>query len=222
MSKYYVAVSGANGFTGRHVCRELKSRNIKFVAIIRPGTDPKWMIENSFSYIFADLNNIEELIKVLNSSDALINTASIGFISVPALIKACNYSKIKRVVFFSTTAIFTKLNAKSKAIRKEAENLITSSELQWTILRPTMIYGTPEDRNMIRLVKWIDKWPFIPIFGDGKSLQQPVNVVDVAWSAVEVLNNNDTLKKAFTLSGKSALTYNQVIDITSKIMSISR
>ena len=39
------------------------------------------------------------------------------------------------------------------------------SNLEWTIIRPTMIYGSPRDRNMIRLIKWIDHLPILPVFG---------------------------------------------------------
>ena len=39
-----IAVSGANGFTGRFVCKELQRRQLPFVALLRPGSDtPGWM-----------------------------------------------------------------------------------------------------------------------------------------------------------------------------------
>ena len=75
-----------------------------------------------------------------------------------------------------------------------------------------MIYGSPKDRNIIRLIKWIYRWPILPIFGDGNSMQQPVFVQDVAWSIVNVLSNEKTFYKSYNLSGKKALTYNQVIN----------
>jgi len=39
-----IAVSGANGFTGRFVCCELQRRGLDFVALLRPGTDPSWFL----------------------------------------------------------------------------------------------------------------------------------------------------------------------------------
>ena len=122
-------------------------------------------------------------------------------------------SSIERVIFISSTSLFTHLNSKSKQIRIEAENLIKKSDLNWTILRPTMIYGTPDDRNMIRLIKWIDKVPFIPIFGKGNSLQQPIFVADLAWSIVEIINNKETFNKIFNLSGKQPITFLRAINI---------
>ena len=118
---------------------------------------------------------------------------------------------VRRAVFVSTTAIFTKLNAGSKVVRKAAEAAITSSGLDTTILRPTMIYGTPGDRNMIRLVRWLDRWPLLPVFGNGRSLQQPVHVSDVAWAVVQALESPATIGRQFNISGAAPLTYNDVV-----------
>ena len=65
------------------------------------------------------------------------------------------------------------------------------------IVRPTMIYGTPGDRNMIRLVEWINRWPVLPVFGDSRSLQQPVHVKDVAWAGVKCLVTPATIHRQF-------------------------
>ena len=121
-------------------------------------------------------------------------------------------------VFVSTTAIFTQLNAGSKVVRQAAEAAITSSGLDTTILRPTMIYGTPGDRNMIRLVRWLERWPVLPVFGSGRSLQQPVHVSDVAWAVVQVLETPATIGRQFNISGAAPLTYNDVVRLISQAL----
>lgn len=167
------------------------------------------------------MNSYDELHSQLNGCRALINVASIGFGSAKNIIKSCYKSNIERVIFISTTAIFTRLNASSKTIRLEAENDIINSKLKWTIIRPTMIYGSPKDRNMIKLIKWIDNMPIIPIFGNGKSLQQPVNVKDVAWSLVKIIDKKSTYYRSFNISGKEPLTFTQIVDIIEKMLNKS-
>jgi len=208
-----VLVSGANGFTGRFVCRELQRRDIPFIALLRPGRDSAWLSSQQISVRFADLNNPSELAAALQGCRALLNVASIGFGAVPSILQACEAVGVSRAVFVSTTAIFTKLNAGSKAVRLAAEADIQASGLNWTILRPTMIYGTPADRNMIRLLQWLERWPLLPIFGKGRSLQQPVHVTDVAWAVVEVLDQIASYGRAFNISGAAPLTYNEVVQV---------
>ena len=173
-----IALSGANGFTGRFVCAELQRRQQPFIALLRPGTNTSWMDAHQITVRFADLNNAQQLAAQLKGCDALLNVASIGFGAAPSILEACRSAALRRAVFVSTTAIFTQLNAGSKVVRQAAEAAITSSGLDTTILRPTMIYGTPGDRNMIRLIRWLERWPVLPVFGNGRSLQQ-LSEVDV-------------------------------------------
>ena len=209
-----VAVSGANGFTGRFVCRELRRRQIPLLALLRPGADPTWMEARQIPVAYADLNRPEQVAGALSGCRALLNIASIGFGAAPAILEACRTAGVPRVVFVSTTAIFTQLNAKSKTIRQAAEAAIRASGLSTTILRPTMIYGTPGDRNMIRLVRWLDRWPLLPVFGPGRALQQPVHVSDVAWAVVQSLETPASIGREFNISGAAPLTYNEVVRLT--------
>ena len=213
-----VAVSGANGFTGRFVCAELQRRKIPFVAFLRPGSDASWMAAREISVRYADLTASHQLAKQLRGCRALLNVASIGFGAAPAILQACHSAGVRRAVFVSTTAIFTQLNAGSKTVRQAAEVAILASGLETTILRPTMIYGTPGDRNMIRLVKWINRWPVLPVFGNGRSLQQPVHVTDVAWAVVQSLESPATIHRQFNISGAEPLTYNEVVRVTAQAL----
>jgi nucleoside-diphosphate-sugar epimerase len=213
-----VAVSGANGFTGRFVCSELQSRQIPFFALLRPGADTSWMTARNIPVRFADLGNPSLLQFQLSGCNALLNLVSIGSGVAPAILQACRGADVRRLVFVSTTAIFTQLNAASKSVRKAAEASIKSSGLDTTIIRPTMIYGTPADRNMIRLVRWLDRWPALPVFGNGRSLQQPVHVSDVAWAIVQALLVPTTIGREYNISGAAPLTYNEVVRLTAQAL----
>ena len=213
-----IAVSGANGFTGRFVCAELRRRQRSFIALLRPGSNTAWMDANQIPVRFTDLNHTQQLANQLSGCSALLNVASIGFGAAPSILEACRSAGVRRAVFVSTTAIFTQLNADSKVVRQAAEAAITSSGLDVTILRPTMIYGTPGDRNMIRLVRWLNRLPLLPVFGNGRSLQQPVHVLDVAWAVVQVLEASVTINRQFNISGAGALTYNDVVSLTARAL----
>jgi len=210
-----ILVTGAEGFTGKYVCMELLKRGILFKASIKPKKSKKWFIDRKIEVIETDIYKKEDLLKSLKGCKGLINIASIGFGAAPIIIESCLEIKLKRVIFLSSTSIFTSLNAKSKFIRLKAEKSILKSNLDWTILRPTMIYGSENDRNMIKLIKYIDKFLVIPIIGSGRYIQQPVYVKDLAWSIVEAFNSQNTFHKKINISGGNSKTFNEVIDIIS-------
>lgn len=164
-------------------------------------------------WVIGDLSNPESLTAALHSVDALVNIASLGFGHAESILKSMKEAGVRRGLFISTTAIFTQLNAGSKSIRLAAEEAIQSSGLDYTILRPTMIYGSKRDRNMWRLIRLLKITPVMPIFGDGESLQQPIFVDDVAQAVLLALQNDATIRKSYNIAGKAPLTYNQVIDM---------
>ena len=71
---------------------------------------------------------------------------------------------------------------------------------------------------MIRLVRWLDRWPVLPVFGNGNSLQQPVHVSDVAWAVVQALEEIATIGRQFNISGAAPLTYNDVARLTAQAL----
>ena len=166
-----------------------------------------------------DLADSQTLVSSLQGSKALVNIASLGFGHVDSIIQSAVQVGIRRAIFISTTAIFTQLDAKSKAIRLAAEQSIQTSRLDYTILRPTMIYGSRRDRNMWRLIRFMQVSPMVPIFGNGAYLQQPIYVDDVARAIVDCLSNDRTIGRAYNIAGKYPLTYNDVVDTIARKLS---
>ena len=99
--------------------------------------------------------------------DALVNLASLGFGHAPGIMAAARTAGFSHAVFISTTAVTTRLPARTKQIRLDAERLIRESGMKWTILRPTMIYGAPGDRNLSRLLTLLHRVPLLPVPGGG-------------------------------------------------------
>jgi nucleoside-diphosphate-sugar epimerase len=154
----------------------------------------------------------------MKEADTLVNIASLGFGHAETIVRAAQTARIRRTIFISTTAIFTQINAQSKRARLAAEQAIQVSGLQFTILRPTMIYGGPSDRNMWRLIRFMRYSPVVPIIGDGNSLQQPIYVDDVARAILGCLSQDQTIGKCYNIAGKHPLRYNEVIDIIARTM----
>ena len=214
-----VFVTGGTGFTGSQVVPLLLKHGYEVRCLFRPGSDragPR--LRREIEWALGDVSNAQALSASMQGTEALINIASLGFGHADAILRAAKDAGIQRAVFVSTTAIFTQLNTASKKVRLAAELAIETSGLKYTVLRPTMIYGSPRDRNMWRLIRFMRFSPVIPVFGDGNYLQQPIYVGDVAQALVSCLCNDQTIGKSYNIAGKAPLTYNQVIDTIARQM----
>ena len=132
-----------------------------------------------------------------------------GFGQIPHVVNQLETARVRRAVFVSTTAIFTSLPSASRKIRVEAETAVQQSRLEWSIVRPTMIYGTARDRNISRLLRYLKRWPVFPLCGN--ALWQPIYVVDLADAIVSALDTPATIGKTYNLAGEHPLRFSELI-----------
>ena len=213
-----VFVTGATGFTGSRVVRRLLQNGFAVRCLYRAASDRSPLAGLNVEWVLGDVSDTESLTSAMQGADALVNIASLGFGHADSILRAAKGAGIQRAIFISTTAIFTQLNASSKKVRVAAELAVETSGLQYTLLRPTMIYGSPRDRNMWRLIKFMRLSPIVPVFGDGKYLQQPIFVDDVASAVLGCLKADATIGKSYNIAGQHPLTYNEVIDTIARAL----
>ncbi len=97
--------------------------------------------------------------------------------------------------------------ASSKA---KAEALVRASALDWTILKPSLQFGTGDGffniiAGLVRLSPGI-----VPVPGDGQARFQPIHVDDVATVAVRALADPTTIGGAYDLGGPRYWTYREI------------
>jgi nucleoside-diphosphate-sugar epimerase len=214
-----ILVTGATGFVGSRLLPKIGEIGEPVRCFVRETSNISVIDTNKFQLAFGSFEDRLSFRRALANVDTLINIASLGFGHAPVIVSEAERAGVKRAIFISTTAIFTTLNARSKAIRLEAERMIERSSLNYTILRPTMIYGTERDRNMSRLIQYLSRCPIIPIAGSGESLQRPIHVDDLVDAILSVLNQSNTIRKSYNLSGKDPLSFNEIIDQTASALS---
>jgi nucleoside-diphosphate-sugar epimerase len=140
---------------------------------------------------------------------------------LPNLLRKLDNSGLKRLVCFSSTSIFTKVTSNntyereivSKLVAAEAEieQICQDRGINFTILRPTLIYGLGIDKNISSLYKFIRKLSFFPLYPPADGLRQPVHADDLARAAIDILNNSKTYNKFYNLGGGEKLPYNEMV-----------
>ena len=213
-----ILLTGATGFTGSHVLSQLLENGIRPRCLVRASSDVRELKKAGLEIVEGDLGDERSLLAAMAGVDTLLNTASLGFGQAPVLVSSAERSGVRRAVFISTTAVFTSLNASSKAVRVAAEERVRVSTLQQTIIRPTMIYGASRDRNMARLIRFLRRSPVIPIIGSGLHLQQPVYVGDVANAVIAAMRADQAIGRAYNIAGAAPLTFLEVVDTITRLL----
>ncbi|MDP8975699.1 MAG: NAD(P)H-binding protein [Actinomycetota bacterium] len=208
-------LTGGSGFLGGHVIPRLLADGHTVTALGRSAAAAERVTALGATAIPGDLDDPASIDEAFAGSEAvaLVSLASLGFGHAPTVIAAAEEAGIKRAVFVSTTAVYTTVAAPSLAVRRAAEDAIRASALAWTILRPSMIYGTPADRNMARLLVVLRRSPVVLVPGGGDRLQQPVHVEDLAQAVVTSVTREAAVEQTYDLAGPEALSFRRHLEL---------
>jgi uncharacterized protein YbjT (DUF2867 family) len=211
-------VTGGSGFLGGYVLDEACRRGHEVVALARSDAAAATVARHGVKPLLGDFDDPAGLPDVFSSAQcsSLLNIASLGFGHAPAIVAAARAAGMDRAVFLSTTAVTTRLPARSRAVRVVAEEQVRESGLKWTILRPTMIYGAPGDRNLSRLLALLRKVPVLPVPGGGRHLQQPVHVADVASAVLSAVERPESAGTTYDLAGPEPLSFAELLRIAAQ------
>ena len=155
----------------------------------------------------ADIGCTAELSEALGNSHAIINAGYIWF--AEDLLEAIlgSGSNPEHVIFTGSTGVFTRLPSAGALQKRLAERFIRENyKMPWTIIRPTMIYGHPEDRNISRLVRVLEKTPIMPLIGNGDCMIQPVFIDDLLRAFEHTMFNEEHFYKSYNIGAKYPLT----------------
>lgn len=204
-----ILVAGGSGFLGGYVLRAAASRGYEMIALARSAAAARSVTANGARPIAADLDQVRGLDQAFAAAqaDALICVASLGRGHGPVIVSAAEEAGIPRAVFVSTTAVTTTLDPPTKQVRLAAEEQIRRCGIDWTILRPTMIYGAPGDRNLSRLLMLLRRTPVLPVPDVGGCLHQPVHVDDVASAVLGAMERSAAIGSMYDVAGPEPIPF---------------
>lgn len=205
-----VAVTGAMGFVASRLLPRLLERGVRVLALVRPGRDTAALPASPLlEFRHGDLGEPATLPGAFAGAEAVVHLAGLSL--VPTMLPAVLGDGVRAGVFVSSAGVHTKLRSGSAEAKRAGEQALRDSSLAWTILRPSMIYGTPRDRNMIRLLRWIERFPVVPSPLGGITPQQPVHVDDLVAAILASLERPEAARGEYEVGGPEPIALRDVI-----------
>ena len=211
-----ILVAGATGYTGRLLTGALLVGGHPVRCLVRPSSRTEGLSALGATLAAGDLDRAEGLGRALEGIDLLVSAAQIRF--APALVRACLRAGVVRAVFMSSTRKFSRFRTPDVEAVEAGEASVAESGLAATILRPSMIYGPGNDRNISLMRDYLRRHRVVPIFGRGKRLVQPVYVDDVVDAVVSASQREETAGKAYEIAGGDPLPYRAMVDTLCRLV----
>ncbi len=207
-----IFITGAAGKTGRSLlallARDPELSSSRITCLSRPGGRCEALLPYGVRIAGGDASKGQSLAAVYGGEEIVIHLSSI--FHAGAVLEGCR--GMKRLVAVSSTRIFSPSWKRAREI-EAAERAIAESGVPFTILRPTMIYGTADDRNVSQLIRLVEKWPLLFLPGGGGSIFQPVHVEDLASCILAAMRSPASLGKTYDVPGGSAHSLREIVEM---------
>lgn len=220
-----VLVTGAAGLVGAAVCRELASRGWKIRALVRNAFKAASALADVPLEIHAgDVRDGTAVRTAMNGAGTVIHLAAIAMerrgqtyedVNTEAtrtLLDAARDNGARRFVFMSQNGATAESPSKFLRSKGLAEQMVRDSGLQWTVFRPSVIFG-PEDEFVNVLARLVRLSPgVLPLPDGGRARFQPIAVRDVARAVGMSLIRSDTISGVYALGGPAPLSLREMTE----------
>ena len=231
-----LALTGATGFIGQYLLRELPKRGYSLrVLLRRPTSVPTW----TASAMIGDLARPQNMSAALAGVDAVIHSAGLAaaMSGVPeddyrvvnteatiGLARAARRAGAKRFVFLSsiraqcgptadtvlTEALEPRPTDAYGKSKLAAERGLAQLDIDWVSLRATLVYGPGVKGNMAQLMR-LARTSFPLPLGSLRTRRSLLAVENLLAAIEAVLTAPGTLRRPFIVADPQALTVAEMI-----------
>jgi len=219
-----ILVTGGSGYVGSHIVRKLVEEGHPVRVLVRDrsyakeegrlqGLDIEW--------VEGDVTKPGTLHPAMQGASAIIHTIAIAIEKGMAtyervnaqgtlnVVNAAKQSNVKRFINISQLGADPDLPYRFLASKGLAQEYVASSDLDWTALRPSVIWG-PEDEFANTFARLVPFSPIIYPIVDKTATFQPVWVEDVATCVIKFLEDPGTIHKEYEIGGPEVLTLEEI------------
>lgn len=223
-----ILVIGGTGFVGRAIVSRLLSLG-ENVRVLARGSSAQPRPVKGVEFYVGDATDPSVLDGAMRGVIAVINL--VGIIrptraqsfekahvdTVRAIVDAMKRAGVRRLVHMSALGTRPYAASRYHQTKWEGEQIVSSSGLDWTIMRAGLIVGKGDGfvssfAKLMRPPLSTIQLGTVPVFGGGKMVFQPVAVDEVAKCFARVISHAESLGAILDICGREKVTLRQMIE----------
>ncbi|MBE0520854.1 MAG: NAD(P)H-binding protein [Candidatus Methanoperedenaceae archaeon] len=229
-----ILITGATGFIGKRVLQKISEKNLTVRCIVRKTASHASFENPCIIHMIGDVLDYESVLRATEGIDTVYYFIHmmgpqneqerfdvLDRRAVINMVKACKVNGVKRIIHLTGMSNPEEKLSHHLASRKEVEEIITSSGIDYTIFRASVIIGRGGAAFDI-LDAAVRKLPVIPVPDWGKTQVQPVFIGDVIRYLVECLDKKETINKCYDIGCCDVFTYKELMQEYAKELGLKR
>ena len=219
-------VAGGTGFIGSRIVDELLAKGTHQVVVMTRDpahARPKAGVE----YVRGDISDPASLDTATRGVEVVVHAVQfpnhpvenprkgwtyerVDGVGTERMAAAAAKNGVRRFVYLSGAGARPGRTEPWFRAKERAERAVTSSDMEYVILRPSWIYG-PDDRSMNKFVAFVKYLPVVPVIGSGQERVQAASVYDVAKVAAAAVDEPAAANRVFELGSSPPLTMDEIL-----------
>jgi NADH dehydrogenase len=219
-----ILLVGGTGYVGDRMRLTLRDRGHQVRLLVRSRNDEQYRNEG-FETVQGDVTDTDSLVRAMDGVDVVINLVAlikeqgqatferINYQGSANVVDAAKRAGVNRVIQMSALGAGDLPEFPYHYTKWRAENYLKDSGLDWTIFRPSIVFGPGTQEQFVeQLADVVKLAPVIPVVGDGRSRFQPIHLDDVSEAFARAVIDPGTIGKTFELGGPDVLTYEDILN----------
>jgi uncharacterized protein YbjT (DUF2867 family) len=211
-----ILIVGGTGFIGSAIHARLSAEGHECVSVSRSPTGLRG--ERHVAVDLAQTTDAVDWKPILKGIDAVINAAGalqgqdmhgVHILGSGALYAACESEGIRRVILLSAIGANRDTPSVFSRTKREGEAALTSRDLDWVVLRPSVVIGRGAYGGSA-LLRGLASLPILPVMPD-TALIQPVHLNDVVETIAFFTRPNAPSRIALDLPGPRQMTFSDAV-----------
>lgn len=129
-----------------------------------------------------------------------------------ALFEACAAAGLRRVIHISALGVSPDLDLEYSRSKLAAEAHLRALDLDWVILRPSMVYSSAGSFGGSSLFRGLAALPlFIPLVGDGGQPFSPIHARDLAQAVRKLVEDRSVVRQTLAAVGPEKLAMRDIL-----------
>lgn len=221
-----IYVTGANGFIGQNLVAHLSAKGYQVYALLRHQSIPSFSLDKNITVVYGDLTDISSLHKSIPKGATVVNLAAnpyhpvlsyaVNTVGTAKLVEACIANKVTKFIQISSQATKIERQGVYAITKNESDELVRKCSLNWTILKPSLVYGRGERGLFNKVKSMAGILPFVPVFGDGNTKIYPIEVGDFCTIIELVISDKSSASTEFDVGSRAPVTYNTLYKTITK------